>query len=445
MAEKTLLAIKFPFLTAVMLQSRISWSIRLRWLAIFGYFLATFVVSKSLNLELPYTEIWTALAVLGGINILYYIFCRFLKNVSLLPEMAILSVHIIIDLIFLTILVHYSGGIENPVYLFYVFHVVISSIIFPGWIPLVFASLAVSMFVWLVFNEYLGYITHYCVFNSTLHDNDILIPLILIVFVITVYVTAYICMTFMGIYRDSKRIIDEQNERLVKADQQKSQFFRFASHELKSPIISIKTSLDGILKTFSGSIDPKAVNLLRRASSRSEQMLEIIKELLELSRDRTVISASQKKLVLLDALIGDICEQERHLADEKQIEMINQLEAVQFEISGDPQDFQKIFSNLVSNAIRYTPEKGKVWISTKLENNSYIFQVRDTGIGIAEQDLKEVFSEFYRSENAKKMVTYGTGLGLSLVKKLVEHHKGQVKVESDVGKGTAFTVSFPTK
>ena len=443
--NREILPSNFPFLTSVILQSRILWSIRLRWIAVAGYFTATFIASRVTPLSLPYDKIWAALYLLAGINILYYVVLKLFKDFSVVAELIVMAIHIVVDLLFLTIIIHFSGGVENPVYFFYVFHVVISSIVFPRWIPYIFATLVVLFFSAVVYAEASLGLSHYCIFDETMHQNDTILILVLVIFTITVYVTAYICTTFMRIYRESKRIIDKQNLKLIESDKQKTQFFRFASHELKAPIVAIKTSVDGVLKSFGDKMDPKAVKLLQRASDRARQMLEIIKELLELSRQRTLINEKQKKPVAIQDLLQEIYEQELPLAENKKIILEFRIDSNEIHLYGVKEDFSRIFLNLVNNAIRYTPEGGKVTVTAAGENKQFELRVSDTGIGIAEEDREKIFSEFYRSEQARNMVHYGTGLGLSLVKKIVEDYGGKIEVESRVGEGSTFIVRLPVK
>ncbi|MCD6374978.1 MAG: hypothetical protein J7L94_05585, partial [Caldisericaceae bacterium] len=116
----------FPFLDINILQDRMGWSIKLRWLAIAGYFLATLAAKYLLEFNIHYSYIWLTLAVLLLVNVLYFLIQKFLKGISFVTELFILSVQIVVDLIFLSFLFHFSGGIENPIYLFYLFHVVLS-------------------------------------------------------------------------------------------------------------------------------------------------------------------------------------------------------------------------------------------------------------------------------------------------------------------------------
>ena len=107
------------------------------------------------------------------------------------------------------------------------------------------------------------------------------------------------------------------------------------------------------------------------------------------------------------------------------------------------EDLEKIFSNLVGNAIRYGKKGGHILIKTILENKQAIVAIEDDGIGIPEEDLKNIFKEFYRTENAKENISFGTGLGLTLVKQLIEQYNGTIHVDSELGVGTSFRLSLP--
>ncbi len=433
----------FPFLTKVILHYRISWSIRLRWIAVLGYLAATFFAKYSLTIKVPYDKIWMLLGVVALVNLGFFMMARLLKELSFVGELIILHIHIIFDLLMLTLILHYSGGIENPVYLFYVFHVVISSIIFPGLVPLAFATFVVLLFAGLIYFEYYGIIDHYCILSPGLHENPIAIILTLVVFVVTVYVSTYICSTFMQIYRRIKREIDLKNEALVELDRQKTNFFVFSSHELKSPIIAIKSSIDGIIKNYTGSLDERGMNILKRASLRADQMLQILKELLDLTRNRTGQTQRLGEIVDLNLILRDMIKQVSEEAKVKKVRLLVKLDKTPPLINADAQDFRKIFANLITNAIRYSHSDSEVHISSRRSGNTVEFRFEDQGIGIPEKDIQVIFNEFFRSENARKMLSFGTGLGLSLIKQLVENYGGRIDVSSEINQGSVFTVYMP--
>jgi len=435
---------RFPFLNVAILQSRLVWSVRLRWLAITIFLLATITSQKFLNISLAYNKIWLALIALFIFNVSYFFTLKVEKQFTFIAELVFLVIHILFDLYILTVLIHLVGGVENPIYLFYIFHVVLSSIVLPKWLPYVISTLVVILFSGLVALEYMQIIPHICIVNSNIHENFLFNCFVLLIFTITVYLTTYICVTFMRIFRKSKIEIDNLNEKLINAEKQKNQFFQYTSHELKSPIIAVKTSIDSVIKNYSEIIEPKPLNILKRASVRSAQMLDIIKELLDLSHNRYLVQRLYSDKVKLNKILETVVQNLQPIAESKSIQLNLNRDNTDYIIIGKESDFEKVFSNIIENAIRYSKNVGKVTIISKLinENNLQIV-VEDTGIGIPKEDLEKIFDEFYRSNNAKQIVNFGTGLGLSLVKQIIDNYSGTISVESEINIGTKIIIIFP--
>ena len=434
---------KLPFLTADLLQARIAWSIRFRWLAIAGFYIATIIINYIYNLPIPYNKVWYVLDALIILNIFYFIISKIFKRFLLQRELFFLFIHAFFDLISLTAIVHLTGGMENPIYLFYVFHVVISSIVFPGRIPFFIATFVVFLFGSLIYMECMEIIVHYSIFNIEIHRNDLAVFVTFAVFTTTVYVSTYICRTFMVIYRNMKRQVDEQNNQLIESDKQKTQFYQYTSHELKSPIISIKTTIDGVAKIYKDQLDEKALRLIERASNRCTQMLNIIKELLIITQSRSYTDPKQNETVYINEIINKSIQSEKNIAKASGIKINLDLATENPVLYAKKNDIIKIIDNLISNAIRYNKENGTIFITTKIINDELLIKIRDTGIGIPENEISNIFAEFYRTENARKKVSYGTGLGLSLIKQFVENYNGIIYVESEIDVGTTFSVKFP--
>ncbi len=443
MDQQLTLKERFPFLNIAVLQARLNWSIRLRWLAILGYFLATVFSYFFIELEIHYRQVWFLLAGLALINLLYYLTLQLWKDFTFRAEVKLIHLHILVDLIFLSAILHYSGGIENPAFLFFIFHVVLSSILFSRVMAVLYSLLIVMLFSTVVLLEAYEFIEHYVIFDPHFYHNQVFVFLTIVTFMITVASTNYICTGFMKIYRKSKLIIDRQNQQLVEVNKQKTTFFQFASHELKSPVVAIKSTLDVLLKGYAGTIDSKTNELLGRASNRAEQMLNIINELLDLTHSRSANGSGIIGKVNLHEVIKNVVQQEEPEAALKKITIKINLAESEITFEADKEDLEKIFSNLIGNAVRYGKKDGHILISSKLENERIIVDIEDDGIGIPGDDLENIFKEFYRSENAKKNVNFGTGLGLTLVKQLIERYNGVIQVESELGTKTIFRLSLP--
>jgi len=254
--------------------------------------------------------------------------------------------------------------------------------------------------------------------------------------------SAYLGVTLMGRHLKVKDIISRQNKKLKQASEVKTKFFRFVSHELKSPIVAIQSSLNVVLDLLGNELTPKTADMLTRAKKRSTQMLDILKDLLDIMYDRQLDEAKPEKVIPCDFL-KEFIENERPRAEEKLITIVEKICAERGNLKLDKFILEKIFSNLLSNAIRYTPNGGTVTIYTSLDDTYWSFTISDTGIGISPIDKQHIFDEFYRTANAKKHEAVGTGLGLSIVKNLIDQLDGEILIESEVNKGSTFTVKIP--
>jgi len=437
------LAEHFPLLNKVILKSRIAWSIHLRWVAV-AVFSLTFILAKySFELDLLYAPILKLLISLAVTNLVYYIIFKLVKEFSFLAEMIFLTIHIIVDLLFLTALINLSGGLETPLYLFYLIHIILASTILPRKIPYIVTTFVVILFSSMLFFEYTGLIKHHSIFETTRIKSEMYNYLVFIIFTITTFICTYITTTFMKVFRTSKMEIDILNKKLIKADQEKTIFFRYASHELKSPIVAVKSAIDGVINICKSMTNPKPLDIMQRASRRASQMLDIINELLELSHSREFKPYASTDQIDINAQIKECINNEVDEANARGISIKFNKDNSRPVLIGRKIDFEKVFSNLISNAIRYNSEKGKVIINSRSDQDQLTISVSDTGIGIPKNDESKIFSEFYRSENAKKHISFGTGLGLSLVKQIIDNYNGIIKVESELDKGTTFTIVLP--
>jgi signal transduction histidine kinase len=366
-----------------------------------------------------------------------------IKPKSLEAEESFVFIQIILDFLLLTGLIHYSGGIDNPFYFFYIFHIIIASTIFKKLIqPFLIAGAAVLMFSVMVFLEQIGFLENYSADSIPLETGDLIVPLV--VFYLTLFASSYLSITLIRRHRKVKDLIYEQNLALEKADHDKTQFFRFVSHELKRPIVATQSAVNVVLENKKEDLSVKAKDMLQRARNRTDQMLSIIKDLVDLSYDRSLLDHKPEKVIPSNYLYRFI-EDQRLRAEEKELKIVTRIDEETGNLRLDKFMLEKVFSNLFSNAIQYTPEGGTITITGKWNRDSWSLKVKDTGIGIDAGELNKIFNEFYRAKNAKRYEAIGTGLGLSIVKRMVDESGGTITVKSKVGTGTEFTVEFPIK
>jgi two-component system, sensor histidine kinase and response regulator len=232
-----------------------------------------------------------------------------------------------------------------------------------------------------------------------------------------------------------------EKERLEELDRAKVAFIRLVTHELQAPISAITTYLDLILK---GYIAPdQQREYLERSQERAKEQLALISDLLEFGRLKEVGSPKKPGIVHVDAILRAVLEQLEPQATEKQISITADISKGVAPTCMAADQVKSIWSNLISNAIKYTPPGGAINVSFRQENSNLLGQVRDTGIGIPEDAREKLFTEFYRAGNAKELNIPGTGLGLAIVKQIIEKAGGKISVESEVGKGSQFSFVLP--
>ena len=229
---------------------------------------------------------------------------------------------------------------------------------------------------------------------------------------------------------------------LEQLDRIKSTFTRTVAHELRAPVAAIQSYLRLILD---GYIPPEQQReYLARAEQRTSAQLELVGDLLHLAHLQNPDLRIEREPVNLAESLREVCDLMSSRAQEKGIEFTVSVPEETLTISADPKHVKQLWDNLVSNAIKYTDEGGAVTVTMAAQDEQVVTTVRDTGIGIAPEDLERIFDEFYRTKAAKEYSEMGTGLGLSIVKRIVETYQGQVDVQSTLGQGSTFTVTLPT-
>jgi PAS domain S-box-containing protein len=230
---------------------------------------------------------------------------------------------------------------------------------------------------------------------------------------------------------------------LKELDKMKSEFIAMVAHELRAPIAAVEQQLTVILNKMAGDVTQKQEQLLSRAKERTKGLLTLIKDLLDLSKIEAGKMVQYKEPISLQEVIQKVVDLMRAEADAKKLDLQFSTSLQIPLIQADRNSMEGIFTNLISNAIKYTPEGGKVWVTLREEDGFVRASVSDTGIGIKQEDLPRIFDKFYRVKTVETRQIVGTGLGLSIVKSIVDAHLGSISVESEEGGGTTFTVLLP--
>ncbi len=453
------------------LEYRVGWLIRLRWLAIVGVALTPDAVRLIAKVEVSRAGVWAVAGFMLLVNVFCSWFRRSMLSVSA-PETrlnrtrALAVFQSAADLLALTILLHLSGGIQNPFAAYYIFHVIISAILLSKrscWVVTAAGALLIvgeilvhDMGIWPrsipvgwvdIFGQPWG-------LKADLAAGFVLVS--------TMAVAAALATTMMEeLRRRSRELLALQQdlevrnaslakayEKLQRFSAMKDRFLGIATHDIKAPLAAV----EGYMRALSdGTVDPcseRGKQWINRSKIRLEGMRRLVTDLLDISRIESGKVLTEKAQVDILALVKESCETFRVQAE--QANLFLKLEAPSHisRVCGSADRLRQVIDNLISNAIKFTDEGG---VTVSLQEKSHIeeehtvteivLEVSDTGMGIPEADLEHIFDDFYRVPNKKKRE--GAGLGLAIVHRLVQAHGGTITARSTLGKGTTFTVRLP--
>ncbi len=224
--------------------------------------------------------------------------------------------------------------------------------------------------------------------------------------------------------------------------EQLKQFTSDASHELRNPLTAIRTSI-AVMQSHPERIHAADVDKLKAIASASEQMSQLVDDLLLLARmDRQVPDRVGWRSIALDEIWEDLIELYSDRAEEANLKLQSQL-IPNLEIYGDAAQLSRLFTNLLSNALQYTPSGGTVTVSLQRSRQNALVRVEDTGIGIDSDQLPYIFDRFWRADQARSQHQGGSGLGLAIARTIARTHGGDITVHSQLGQGSCFQVKIP--
>ena len=252
----------------------------------------------------------------------------------------------------------------------------------------------------------------------------------------------------VGFLRVAKDITEKKRyeRRLKELDKMKSDFVSNVSHELRTPLTSIKGSVDNMLDGLTGSLNEKQIRYLNRIKSNTDRLSRLINDLLDLSRIESGRVEVRPTTLPLTALAEEVAEHMKALAAEKLIRIEVPPLDPSVTVWADRDKVTQVLMNLIGNAVKFTPQDGKITVALEKNGNDYIqISVADTGPGILPEEQNKIFSKFYQVANIDKKKPKGSGLGLAISKALVEMHGGKIWMDSEVGKGSTFYFTLPAQ
>lgn len=452
--------VQADYLFAPELFGRLVWFVRLRWVAVAGL--------AAVSLIGPYFGVAgvrpALLVVAAFVAAANTVFIRTLgrraKKEHPYEHLRACAIRqIVLDLAALIVTAHFTGGLQSPVLFFFAFHMAIGTIVLPTRIMYFLAACTSGAMFALYVLENRGLIAFHPldpsrgICGAACHFNMAAFVFALIgVVALTDSVTSRFKKRNIKLWETTEELRQRTGELQLSLEQvriveeRKSHYMRMSAHQLRSPLATVKTSLQVLTE---GYVDPgteRGKKLLEGAQERLDDLLANINALLDLAKVREGRArAPWSRGVNVNQLLEDLLCVLEPLAAAQDIRLISEFKGVAILNWGIPPDLVYAFENLIENAIKYSREGGEVRVRLDADGNWAIVQVEDHGIGIPEGFLEEVAHEFVRAPNAKRHAPQGTGLGLAIAREAIEAHQGSLGLQSREGEGTIATVSLPIR
>jgi signal transduction histidine kinase len=241
----------------------------------------------------------------------------------------------------------------------------------------------------------------------------------------------------------NRQKLEETNQKLVEMDRIKSRFFANISHELRTPLTLLLAPLQTVIQEWDAALQPDMRQLLLIMQSNGMRLLKLINDLLDLVRLESGKMEVKREPIAIEPFLYGLTNAVKKSAEDRGIHLETVSDPAITTVLADSDKLERILLNLLFNALKFTPAGGKVEVKAKRENGELLLEVSDTGTGISEEQLPFIFDRFWQADTSSQRKYRGVGIGLALVKELVEVQGGSVAVTSEIGKGTQFTVRLP--
>ena len=424
--------------------ARIVWFIRLRWLAVVG--VLGFIAVGRILLQLQFAvmpfvlvAVWIAIYNTGFLLLARRTRPKFKWN----DEFA--SIQVGMDILALTVLTHFGGGIENPFIPYYLFHTIIAAILLPWRTVCLQVLLASVCIAGLATTELMGILPHRHIegfLSIELYSNWKFMTVVVFSMITTLFVTAFLAASIAQRLHEREKQLSQANIVLAEQDRIKSKYVMRVAHDLAEPVAMITSCLKLVTHGLTGPISEKALDMVQRAQYKSDYVGHLIKDLLSLSRIKAARKIPKTE-VKLPEIINQVFEELQPHVQEKNLILDQKLPDTLPAVYGNTKAIHELLGNLLANAVKYTLVGGTVQVTASNTSDKVLVKVQDNGVGIPSEAIPHIFDEFYRAENVRVEAMEGTGLGLSIVKQILNTHSGEIWVESEQGKGTMFSFTLP--
>ncbi len=419
------------------LRGRNLWFIKLRYGAVamllLVLFASDFIISIKFSPVQHYAILLVTFIILGYNIILHYLRRYVAPKAESFNPIHHSLIQMILDIIALFILVYFTGSIESPLFLLFAFHMIIGSLILPGVVVYSIAFCIVAVFTSLVLLEYNGVLFHHSVagfLSFPVYQDFSYIISFTVLFGFLIFVIVLLTNRIARqLYRNEQQLV-ETIERLNRAEEEKQKYIIGVVHELKSPIAAVQSYIEMILQKYLGPLDERVEQKLKSARERADEAIEMINNILKISRLRLMSEMSVENIDISEILCSILDKLKGGIEAKKINVKLTDDRLLRTPLKGDKFLIEMAISNLLSNAVKYVSPGGKIDIIINESEAGIDLDISDNGVGIPAKDQENIFKDFFRASNIKNKGYEGAGLGLSIVNQIVIRHGGRISVES---------------
>lgn len=422
------------------------WLIRLRWLAVICIVLTSTCVKYLFHIFIMQLHIYIIAVILLLVNLFSLLALRQIeRNNTFLffrKEKGIIIFQIATDLIILTCLLHYSGGVENPIIIYFIFHMIIASILLPTIASYLLTTFALVLICVLALLEYYQILPHYSLTGFSeynFYQNRKFLLGTGFIFITTSYLVVYMTLSISSRLRHQEEATRKAVLKLEEKETIKNEYVLRLTHDIKGHITAIRNCLEAASVTYTKEEKEKFIQL---AYKRTRWLTSFARSLLKLTRIRLNKRLSMSEYSIEEA-IRNVIQELDTVASNKGIKIERDFEPIHRMVIGNQLSIEEAIDNLITNAIKYSPPDSEIKVQVRNHSSSVLIAVKDKGIGIPKHEQKYVFNEFYRASNVNSMDNEGSGFGLALVNQIIELHHGKIKLESKEDVGTKISILIP--
>lgn len=362
-------------------------------------------------------------------------------------------IQIIGDMIALLLFIYFTGGVESPLYAFFIFHVIIGSLFLTQEVTGGIVTIVLMLSITGALLEFNHIIPHHAIEGlliSPLYSNTGYVLIFFSVFGITLYASVYLANNIARELYLRERDLTKAYNDLENAEKTKSRYVQSVVHDLKTPIAAAVTYLNMILEGNLGEVSEPHLKPLERSKTRLTSAIQTINDILQISQLKIESSIENIVSINLNEVFEEIISEVSVIVESKKIEFNYHCNAEDSNVEVEPKLIKLVLANIVSNAVKYTEDSGKIELILSNDKDFCSISIADNGIGIPEKEQEKIFQSFYRSSVSKQLGIEGTGLGMTIVWEVIQKYHGSISLVSpsylnsgESRPGTQFIIKLP--